>query len=616
LEDAVAQPINRYKADLRDFHFLLFEQFGLGDILGKEPFAAWGEDEIKLVLDEIYRFSCDVTGPLNQLGDAQGCRIENGQVIAPDGFAEAWKQVYEAGWKSLVVPDEFGGQAAPHSVAALSEELLSGSNTSFNMYPGLTVGAAEVIAEFGTERQKKLYAQRMYDGQWAGTMCLTEAHAGSDVGAATTSATRNDDGTYNIKGGKIFISAGDHDMAENVVHLVLARIEGAMPGTKGLSLFIVPKHRVTDDGTLTGPNDVSVAAIEHKMGINGSATAQLQFGEDDACVGELVGTEEHQGIRQMFRMMNLARIAVGIQGLSVASTAYLNALEYSKERKQGPSVKDWKDPQAEKVAIIQHPNIRRMLIDMKARVEGIRALIVKLTVHQDRALTLTGKDDELAAYHLGQIDLLTPLVKAYSSDQAFRVCETAIQVYGGAGYLKDHPVEQYARDSKIFSIYEGTNAIQSLDLVGRKLGQGGGKNTQAFLGDIQKFIDAHKDHARLGASVAKLAKAHEAVAASAMHFLGWFQAGQMERIPLASENFLEMMSELAVGWLLLEQASLADGKLEGGASASDQAFYEGKRQGAIYYALNVLPAVVTKAQILSANDTSPLDIPDEGFGRI
>jgi alkylation response protein AidB-like acyl-CoA dehydrogenase len=611
----VAQPMNRYKADLRDFHFLFFEQFGLGDLLSKEPFANWGEDEVKLVLDEVYRFACEVTGPLNQVGDEQGCRLEDGQVITPDGFRDAWKQVYEAGWKGLVVPEAFEGQAAPHSLSALTEELLSGSNISFNMYPGLTVGAAEVIAEFGTDRQKKLYAQRMYDGQWAGTMCLTEPHAGSDVGAANTSATPNDDGTYTIKGSKIFISGGDQDMTENVVHLVLARIEGAVPGTKGLSLFIVPKHRVDDDGSIKGPNDVNVAALEHKMGINGSATAQLQFGEDDGCVGELVGTVEHQGIKQMFRMMNLARIAVGIQGLSVASSAYLNALEYTKERKQGPSVTDWKDPEAEKVFIIRHPNIRRMLLDMKARVEGIRALIVKLTSHEDRAMVMAGKDDEEAAYHQGQIDLLTPLVKAYSTDQAFRICETAIQVYGGAGYLKDYPVEQYARDSKIFSIYEGTNAIQSLDLVGRKLGQAGGKNTQAFLGDIQKFIDGHKDDSVLGPAVGKLAKAHEAVAGSAMHFLGWFQAGQMDRIPLASETFLEMMSELAVGWLLLEQAAIAIAKLEG-ASASDQAFYEGKKQAAIFFALNVLPGVTTKAQVLAANDTSPLDIPDEGFGRI
>ncbi|MFW6049721.1 MAG: acyl-CoA dehydrogenase [Myxococcota bacterium] len=606
--------MNRYKADLRDFQFLLFEQFQLQDLLGKEPFAEWGPDEIKLVLDEVYRFACEVTGPYNAIGDEQGCKLVDGQVKTPEGFADAWKKLYEAGWKSLQVPVEHGGQGAPATVAAMAEELLSGSNTSFNMYPGLTLGAAEVIAAFGTERQQKLYAHEMFRGRFGGTMCLTEPHAGSDVGAATTSATPNGDGTYTIKGTKIFISGGDQDMTENVVHLVLARIEGAVPGTKGLSLFIVPKIRVEDDGSLGEPNDVEVAALEHKMGINGSSTAQLQFGENDGCVGELVGTTEHQGIRQMFRMMNFARIGVGIQGLSVASAAYLNALEYAQERKQGPSVKDWKDPEAEKVFIIEHPNIRRMLLDMKARVEGIRALITKLTVHQDRAVVLAGKDDDEAAYHQGQIDLLTPLVKAYGSDQAFRVCETAIQTYGGAGYLKDHPVEQYARDSKIFSIYEGTNAIQSLDLVGRKLGQAGGKNAQAFLGDIQKYIEKYKGDEALGSSVERLAKAHEAVAGSAMQYLEWFQKGQMERIPLTSEVFLEMMSELAVGWLLLEQAAIAVEKL-GGDPGSDEAFYQGKKYAAIYFAHNVLPGVVTKAKVLASQDTSPLDIPNEGFGK-
>ncbi|MFW5875141.1 MAG: acyl-CoA dehydrogenase [Myxococcota bacterium] len=610
----MAQPMNRYKADLRDFQFLLFEHFKVQDLLGKEPFTEWGPDEIKLVLDEVYRFACEVTGPYNAVGDEQGCKLVDGQVVTPDGFKEAWKKLYEAGWKSLQVPVEHGGQGAPSSVAAMSEEMLSGSNTSFNMYPALTVGAAEVIGAFGTERQQELYAGNMFRGKFSGTMCLTEPHAGSDVGAATTSATRNDDGTYNIKGTKIFISGGDQDMTENVIHLVLARIEGAQPGTKGLSLFIVPKIRVNDDGSLGEPNDVEVAALEHKMGIKGSSTAQLQFGDEDGCIGELVGTEEHQGIRQMFRMMNFARIGVGLQGLSVAAAAYMNALEYSRERKQGPSVKDWKDPEAEKVFIIAHPNIRRMLLDMKARVEGIRALITKLTVHQDSTVALAGQDDEAAAYHQGQIDLLTPLVKAYGSDQAFRVCETAIQVYGGAGYLCDHPVEQYARDSKIFSIYEGTNAIQSLDLVGRKLGQAGGKNAQAFLGDVQALIEKHNDHEVLGASIERLSKAHEAVAGSAMQYLDWFQKGEMERIPLTSEMFLEMMSELAVGWLLLEQAVIAVEKL-GDDPGSDEAFYEGKKHAAIFFAHNVLPHVVSKAKILASGDTSPVGIPDDGFGK-
>ncbi|NOY90041.1 MAG: acyl-CoA dehydrogenase [Deltaproteobacteria bacterium] len=613
----MAHAINRYKADLRDYRFLLFEQFGLGDLLGNEPYVDWDEETVVAVIDELYRFACDVTGPLNQNGDQQGCRVEDGRVKTPDGFPEAWKKLYEAGWKSLTVAEEWGGQGAPRTLGVCAEELLSGSNTSFSMYPGLTVGAAELIEEFGTDRQKKLYLEKMFNGTWSGTMCLTEAEAGSDVGAATTSAKKLEDGRYAITGGKIFISAGDADVAENVIHLALARIDGAMAGTKGLSLFIVPRVSVDEDGKLLEDNDIKVAGIEHKMGINGSATCQLAFGEDGGCIGELVGGAEHQGMRQMFHMMNTARIGVGLQGLAVASSAYLNALEYAKERKQGSSIKDWKNPEAPRVAIIQHPNVRQDLLDMKARVEGIRALIVKLAMHQDRFEVLEGKDDEAAAYHAGQVDLLTPLVKAYSSDQSFLICAKAISVYGGAGYLQDHPVEQYCRDSKIFSIYEGTNAIQSLDLVGRKLGQGGGKNTQAFLGDIQKFIGKYAEDEELALAVKSLKKAHEAVGGTTMQFLGWFQSGQMQHIPLCSERFLSMMSELAVGWLLLEQAVIAREKLKDVSETHpDVHFYNGKISAARYFAINALPFVVANARAIAAADESAIQLTDEAFGNI
>lgn len=610
----MAQGINQYKADLRDFAFLMFEQFNLQDVLGSEPFEEWDEDTCREVLNQVYRFAQEVTGPTNRIGDEQGCKLIDGAVKVPDGFKEAWDKLYEAGWRTLSVSSEHGGMDAPSTLAVLADELLSGSNTAFNMYPGLTLGAAELIAEFGTPEQKDRYVHKMMGGVWGGTMCLTEPHAGSDVGASTTSATPIGDGKYKIKGTKIFISGGDHDLAENIVHLVLARIEGAVAGTKGLSLFIVPKLKVADDGSVGGSNDVQVTAIEHKMGINGSATCALAFGENDDCVGELVGNVEHQGMRQMFKMMNFARIGVGIQGLAVASSAYLNALEYARERKQGSSIKDWKNPEAPRVAIIKHPNVRRDLLEMKAKVEGIRALITKLAVHQDRLKALGDKDDASAAYHLGQINLLTPLVKAHSSDEAFRICEKAIQVYGGAGYLRDWPVEQYARDSKIFSIYEGTNAIQALDLVGRKLGQGGGKNTQAFLGDIQKFIETHAEHPVLGDAVANLKKAHEAVGGSVMQFLGWFQGGKMENIVLVAERFLHMMSKLAIGWLLLEGAAIAIDKLGSTQSEAERSFYEGKKFAAIYYAMNIVPEVVGDARTLRVCDRSAVEISDEALG--
>ena len=351
------------------------------------------------------------------------------------------------------------------------------------------------------------------------------------------------------------------------------------------------------------------------MGINGSATAVLQFGDEGQCRGELVGTVEHQGMRQMFKMMNSARIAVGIQGVSLASSAYFNALDYAKERKQGSSISDWKNPEAPRVPIIEHPNVRRMLLDMKARVEGIRALIIKLTSHVDRARSLATEDETAAAYHHGQVDLLTPLVKAYSSDQSFRICETAIQVFGGAGYLQDHPVEQYCRDSKIFSIYEGTNSIQSMDLVGRKLGQAGGQHTQAFLGEVGAFVAAHKDHSELSAGVVHLGKAQEALAGGAMQFLAWFQAKEMQKIQLAAGTFLEMMSEVVIGWLTLDAAVIAIEKAKSlPDSHPDRAFYEGKKHSALYFALNVLPSVPAKAQLLANLDTSPVEMSDEAFG--
>ena len=613
----MAQAINRYRADLRDFRFLFFEQFDLPSLLGKEPFAEWGTEECDMVLDEVYRFVCDVTGPLNSSGDAQGCRIEEGRVITPDGFKEAWDKVWESGWRTISVPSRWGGQDAPTMLGSFVEEMFCGANTAFTMYTGLTQSAAELILEFGTEEQKNKYVPKMMSGEWSGTMCLTEPHAGSDVGSASSSATRNDDGSYNVQGTKIFISGGDNDLAENVIHLVLARIEGAEAGTKGLSLFIVPRVRIDEDGSLGELNDVTVPSIEHKMGINGSATCVMNFGDDGNCLGEVVGGVEHQGIRQMFHMMNAARIGVGIQGLSVAAASYLSALEYARERKQGSSIKKFKDANAPRVPILEHPNIRRDLLAMKARVEGVRALVMKLSNHTDRLKATQGKDDESEAYHKGQIDLLTPLVKAYGTDAAFEVSSRAIQVHGGHGYLRDYPVEQYCRDSKIFQIYEGTNFIQSMDLVSRKLGQAGGANTQAFLTDIQKFIMDNKETPELADAIGHLQAAHEAVAATVTQLIGWFKGGKLEHIPLAAEEFLTIMSDLAVGWLLLDQASIAVEKLpETSETHPDHAFYTGKKFAALYFANNVLTTLPARTQRLAEIDTLPVQMPDEAFATI
>ena len=606
--------INRYKADLRELQFVLFEQFGFDQIAGKGPYEGWDADTAKSILQETYRFAREVLGPLNGSADREGCKVVDGSVITPKGFKDAWKQLFEAGLKQIAVPKEFGGQGAPYALYALIEELTSGANTAFNMYPGLAWGAAEVIGECGTEHQKKTYADKMFNGHWGGTMCLTEPHAGSDVGAAASKAVKLPDGRFKISGTKIFISGGDHDLADNIVHLVLARIEGAPAGTKGLSLFIVPKRRVNADGSLGALNDVQVASIEHKLGINGSATCVLNFGENGECFGELVGTVEHQGMPQMFRMMNGARIAVGIQGLAVASSAYLNALEYAKDRKQGANFKHWKDPSKPRVAIIEHPDVRRMLLELKSHVEGLRALVIKLASHRDLAIIYQGKDDEKSTYHQSQVDLLTPIVKAYASDESFRLCAVAVQVYGGAGYLKDWPVEQYLRDSKILSIYEGTNHIQAMDLVGRKLGQNGGANFQTFMSDIATFVEKHKNHPIFGKEVEALGSASEAVVSTAMGFMGWSQSDKVTLVPLSANRFLEMMAKTTVGFVLLDAGVRAEEALAKlGKDSADRAFYEGKRYSALYYGRNVLPQVKQLAELVTFEDTSPIEISDAAF---
>ena len=550
--------------------------------------------------------------PLNRIGDEEGCVYKEGQVKTPTGFKQAWKSLNEVGWRTLAATEERGGQGAPYSLAMLATEMLSGANTAFAMYSGLTAGVAEVLEAFATDEQIERYLPHLHSGRFAGTMCLTEPHAGSDVGASTTRATPIGDGKYKLEGTKIYISGGQQDLSENILHLVLARTPDAPAGTKGLSLFLVPRDRLEG-----GSNHVACGSIEHKMGINGSSTAVLNFGEGGDCIGELVGTEEHKGMRQMFRMMNFARIAVGVQGLAVAGSAYLNALEYARERKQGPSIKNWKDPNAPKVPIVEHANVRRLLLAMKSRVEGIRALVIKLAMHIDRERVHRDSEPEKAAYHQGQVDLLVPLVKAYASDQGFNVTSSAIQVFGGAGYLKDHPVEQYLRDAKIFSIYEGTNHIQALDLVGRKLGQNGGQNFRAYLKDLAEFVSAHKEHPELGDAVKLLGEAQEAIGSTAMRLLGWFQAGNMELVPLNANRYLEMMAVTTVGWMLLDGAVIAD---KAGSDLSESspewAFYQGRKYSALYYARTELPMVVHNAAFMAKEDRSPLEIPDSGFGSM
>jgi len=608
--------VNYFKTDLRSIMFTLFEHYDVQELFEHPHFAHLSREEVSQVIDQCHRFCNEVTGPINHSADRIGCKLVDGQVVTPEGFKSAWKKLYELGLPNFSVPLELGGFQGPASVHSVLQEMLASANPAFNMYPGLTHGALELIGEFALERDRKKFLGPMLEGRFAGTMCLSEPHAGSDVGALTTKAVHIDGNRYKITGTKCWISAGDHDLAENIIHMVLARVDGASGGTKGISLFIVPKYRVNEDGSVGEANDVTTASIEHKLGINASATAVLSFGENDDCEGFLVGDAENVGMKQMFQMMNGARIAVGVQGLAVANTAYLNALAYARDRKQGSSVKAFKDPSAPRVAIIEHSDVRRMLMEMKAKVEGMRALIIKLALHFDRAsmLEAEGKGDE-AAYHQGQVDLLTPIVKAYCSDQAFRVCELAIQVYGGAGYVKDHPVEQYLRDAKIFSIYEGTNHIQALDLVVRKLRHRSGRDLADFAGNLTEFVQKYADDPAVGPEVRLLGKAAQSLQGAGQAIIEYMMQSKLDTLTLFCTPFMEAMSTITVAHILLEAAVIAEEQRtqDDAQSQEEFDFYAGRVASARFFANFILPQAVAMCKVIRSGDRSALDIPDHGF---
>ena len=600
--------VNRFRANLKEVEFTLFESHQLSRVLGKGTYANWGEEEVKMVLAEAYRYATEVAGPLNREGDQHGARLVDGKVITPPGFKAAFDQLLSGGFKSLTAPEAYGGADAPKSLASMVTELTTGANTSLDMYGGLSFGAAELLLHFATEEQKQTYAVPLLAGTWAGTMCLTEPHAGSDLALVSTSAKLGEDGRYRLKGTKIFISGGEQDITDNIVHLVLARIEGDAEGTKGLSLFIVPKKRVEDGSS----NDVSCTSIEHKMGIRASSTCVLNFGDNGDCQGELVGGVSGAGIKQMFKMMNFARIGVGVQGLGIASSAYLNAVDYAKERKQGTSL-NAADSQ-ERVAIIEHADVRRMLLDMKCRVEGMRALVVATTLHHD--LAEVTEDPEEKKHHLGQVELLTPIVKSYCSDQGFRVCETAIQVFGGAGFTADHPVEQDCRDSKIFSIYEGTNYIQAMDLLGRKLPMAQGALVQGWLTAIvqsEKQADAtlaETPDPHLERGLATFRTARKALAQSLPGLSGWAMTGRMDLVTLYATRIADVFAKVAVAHLLLASA-LAAKKAD--PNYYGQALIDGKSLVFSHFSATQLSTVPAELVQYLSGDNSALEMSEEAF---
>jgi alkylation response protein AidB-like acyl-CoA dehydrogenase len=585
-------------ADRRDVDFVLHEQLQIAELSKQERYAEFNKKTIDLIVSEARNLAVKEMLPTQKIGDEHGCKFENGTVTTPEEFKRVMKLLREGEWVAMPESVEYGGQGMPKTLSMAAGDYFVGANFSFMMYPGLTHGAGKLVETFGTEEQKKLYLKKMYTGEWGGTMLLTEAGAGSDVGALTTTAVKNDDGTYSISGAKIFISGGDHDLCENIIHPVLARIEGAPAGTKGISLFLVPKYRVNPDGSLGEFNDVVCTGIEEKMGIHGNCTCSLTLGGKGQCIGTLLG-EENKGMRAMFLMMNEARLLVGLQGYTCASSAYLYALNYARERIQGKNLLQFMDPNAPGVAIINHPDVRRMLLNMKAYVDGMRSLLYFVAYCEDRAIVATD-EAEKEKWH-GLIEVLTPIAKGYVTDRSFDVCSQAMQVYGGYGYIKEYPVEQLLRDCRITMIYEGTNGIQAMDLLGRKLGMKKGKPIMDLFGEIQKTIASAKERPELAELAGQVEKALNKLGEVGMH-MG--QIAMSDKVLTAFANaypFMEVAGDVVMAWMLLWRSDIAAAKLA--ENPKDAAFYKGQIKALDYFVHSVLPTAQGKMRaILGASD--------------
>ncbi|MBW1782360.1 MAG: acyl-CoA dehydrogenase [Deltaproteobacteria bacterium] len=604
--------INYFNRDDRDLKFVLFEYLNMDQLLAYEAYKDFSAEDFSMIIDEALKVCRDVLGPAMQDGDREGCSYSDGVVKVPESFHECWKIMAENGWIGNSNNPEFGGQGLPAALSGLLGELFSGANLPFMTYPGLATGNGRLIENFGTDEDRALFLEKMYTGVWGGTMCLTEPDAGSDVGWLRTKAVpdpaSDDPRVYKIEGTKRFITCGDQDITENIIHLLLARIEGALPGTKGISLFIVPKIWVNPDGSLGESNDVYCGGIEHKMGIKGSSTCTLNFGENGNCRGILLG-EPNSGMAKMFQMMNEARIGCGIQALGLTASAYDTARQYAKERIQGPL---FTNRDADRVPIIQHEDVRRMLMNLKAGTEAMRAMIGKLMHFIDQARH--DPDEPTRELAEQRVELLTPLVKAYSSDFGYLLIRDAIQVLAGVGFCSEFPVEQYARDIKIVSIWEGTSYIQSLDLVGRKLGMEGGSVFRDWVQEIMDLTAHHREDEDFGPDAKLLFKAARATGEFAMKYMQYFQEGRLSLIPLSSTRFLECFAETAMAHLMLEQGLIAREKRTGvEANSTDGIFYTGKIETVKFFCRNILPNVFARHTAFQQEDTSALDIPEAAF---
>jgi alkylation response protein AidB-like acyl-CoA dehydrogenase len=595
----------------RDSKFLLHEVLKIDqELLGKAPFTDIDPEMVDMVVDGAARFAEGQLAP-QYPDEAHGKPVEavfkDNIVRAPEAYKELWKQFAEGGWLTISDGPEVGGQGLPGVVAAACNEFFYGCNQAFSLIPMLTVGSARLIGTFCSDQVKAIFIPKMFGGTWSGTMCLTEPVAGSDVGALKATAKRNTDGTYSIAGTKCFITGGDHDLTENIVHIVLARVVGDPPGTAGISIFVIPKHRVKPDGSVGEPNDVITGNIEHKMGIHGSPTCTLNFGENGKCIGYLMG-REREGMKVMFHLMNEERQNVGMMGVGLAGSAYLHALAYAKDRLQG-SNSTARTPGAQ-VPIIQHPDVRRMLLTQKSVVEGIRSLCFYCYSRMDKAKAATTEDEKARCQ--GLIEILTPIVKAYCTDMGMMVNHLAVQTHGGYGYCRDYPVEQMQRDQRINSIYEGTNGIQAVDLVGRKLGMGGGKLVSALLDETKATIAEALDISDLRQEAQIVETAVEALARTSS------QLGKLLRtnpsLPLlAAGDLLNCFGDTLCGWLHLWMALTAKKALARAESESEQLFYQGKIEGAKFFVNRITSLVPAKCEILSKEETSAMRIPEGAF---
>lgn len=593
-----------YKAPLRDMRFVLHELHDSASLTRLHGLEDVSPDLMDSILEEAAKVAEDVLLPINASGDEAGCVLENGVVRTPKGFRQAYDTFRAGGWTAVSADPRWGGQGLPESVNKLIEEMICSANLAFSLYPGLTHGAYQAIAAHGSDALKDRYLPKMIDGTWSGTMCLTEAHCGTDLGMLRTRAVPQADGSYRISGSKIFISAGEHDLTENIIHLVLARMPDAPPGTRGISLFLVPKFIPTDDGRPGARNGVICTAIEHKMGIKGSATCQLTF--EDA-TGWLVGAP-NKGLANMFTMMNSERLSVGIQGLGAAETSYQSAVTYARDRIQGRSLAGVKDPEKAANPIIVHPDVRRMLLTIRAYTEGCRALggwVSRQLDEMERA-----NDPEVRKHAEDFTALMTPVVKALFTDLGFEATNIGMQVYGGHGYIRDHGMEQLVRDARISMIYEGTNGIQALDLVGRKLPQGAGRMLRTFFHPVNDFIERNSGHPMLGDMIKGFGKAFGALQLATAQIAAKGMADPEEAGAAATE-YLRLFGLVAVGFMWARSAVIAVEKLA--RPDADTAFYKAKLTTARFYMERILPQVAGLLTAIKAGKTAMMEMEEAAF---